>query len=144
MVHYSNMIYKPLYLLILVFIGILLFVFAYTLFTSQRKEKKNIRHTSFGSVGDPGVCPICGSVLLNGEQIKSAVFPGQKYRLCHIFGCPHCYPYPEKGILRKCPVCHKPLPPDGYLVARLFDRTGKKKHVHILGCTTCRLTANHT
>ena len=32
---------------------------------------------------------------------------------------------------------------EGYLVARLFNRADNKKHVHILGCTECRLSSKN-
>jgi hypothetical protein len=36
-----------------------------------------------------------------------------------------------------CPVCGKEVPRDGYVIARMFDKPGRK-HVHVLGCTGCR------
>ena len=56
---------------------------------------------------------------------------------CTIHGCPHCYPVPEPGIKRTCPVCHKEVPPEGHLDAHLFTRRTGKKHVHVTGCTEC-------
>jgi hypothetical protein len=36
-------------------------------------------------------------------------------------------------------VCRQVLPPDGYLIARMFEKSGRKRrHVHVLGCTACR------
>ena len=128
---------EPYYILILVFVGIFLLVFAYGIFSvaPARKKGKTVKK---GPV--VGRCPLCSSGLDSGEQIKSAVFPGKTNRICHIFGCPHCHPYMEDGLRRSCPVCGKSIPPDGYLIARMFDRPGEKKHVHILGCTVCRMS----
>jgi hypothetical protein len=92
----------------------------------------------------PKTCPICGSLLLQGELIKSVVFQGGvrsgpiTERMSHIFGCPFCYPANSRHP-RICPVCGGTLSDDGYLVARMFDRPDRpRKHVHVLGCTNCR------
>jgi endogenous inhibitor of DNA gyrase (YacG/DUF329 family) len=134
------MIPSAFYVVILIFVGIFLFVFAYSLFTTVGKKtvsgKKKVRR---GFVGDAGVCPVCETILAKGEQIKSALYPGESDRICHIFGCPHCHPYPEDSIKRTCPVCKKPVPQEGYLIARFFERPNNKRHVHILGCTVCRV-----
>jgi len=39
--------------------------------------------------------------------------------------------------LRRCPVCGREVLPEGYLIARLFNRSDTKKHVMIMGCTNC-------
>ena len=125
--------------MILVFVGAALLVFAYGLFTTPDGRKRPVRRREQGRKGDQGVCPVCGTVLKNGEQIKSAVFPGNGECLVHIFGCPHCHPFAEQDIERKCPVCKKRVAQESYLIARLFERPHKKRHVHILGCMGCRL-----
>ena len=84
-------------------------------------------------------CPICGSGLANGQNMYSKVFrpmnvPDQR---CIITGCPNCYPLCQPGIKRLCPVCGKTIPQDGHLVARLFNKTNEKKHVMIVGCSSC-------
>ncbi len=56
--------------------------------------------------------------------------------LAHMFGCRYCYPAnPEHP--RTCPVCSQEIPADGYVIARMFEKPGRK-HVHVLGCTECR------
>lgn len=135
-----DMIPSPFYIVFLVLAGIALLTFAYGLFTTPTRRRKPVpRGPARGKPGDKGVCPVCGLVLDNGKQIKSAVFPGEGERLMHIFGCPRCYPYAERDIERKCPVCKKTVSPEGYLIARLFERPHGKRHVHILGCVECRL-----
>jgi hypothetical protein len=131
------MITGPFFIVLYVAIGVLLLAFAYSLFSrpTRKAKPKAAKRTPIG------LCPICRSELVNGEQIKTALFPGEKDRLCHIFGCPHCHPYIEEGLSRHCPVCKKKLPEEDYLVARLFDRAGGKHHVHIVGCTNCRPSA---
>lgn len=87
----------------------------------------------------PGCCPLCGTPLAGGEQIKSIVFQGGQSddRLCHIQGCPHCLP-PESPIIKRvCPVCRKNVPQNGHLITRMFKRKNGAHHVHILGCTEC-------
>lgn len=84
-------------------------------------------------------CPVCNTPLLPGENIVSRVFRPMNVpdQLCTIYGCPHCYPKAEAGLKRECPVCKKPVAQDGHLVARLFNYKDKKKHVRVMGCTSC-------
>lgn len=84
-------------------------------------------------------CPVCDSPLLPGENLVSKVYRPMNVsdQLCHINGCPHCYPVPEPGVKRICPVCGKPVPVDSQLVARLFNKTDGKKHVLVMGCPNC-------
>jgi predicted amidophosphoribosyltransferase len=55
-----------------------------------------------------------------------------------IFGCPHCWPAAPEKRDRLCPVCGGLIDPRGYAIARYFERPGRK-HVHVLGCTGCRI-----
>ncbi|HKL85263.1 MAG TPA: hypothetical protein VJ861_02900 [Treponemataceae bacterium] len=124
---------------VLVIVGTILLVFAYSLFTLPSSRKKPVgTPRATGNPGESGVCPVCKTILKNKEQLKTALFPGETDRLCHIFGCPTCHPYPEDPSIRKCPVCKKIVPEGSYLIARLFERPGNKRHVHILGCSECR------
>ncbi|MCL1817826.1 MAG: hypothetical protein FWG35_02765 [Spirochaetaceae bacterium] len=103
-----------------------------------RREKEREESTP------PRTCPICGSLLEKGQLIKSIAFQGGvtvgnvTERLNHIFGCPFCYPV-NGATPRVCPVCRRIIPADGYLIARMFERSDReRKHVHVLGCTACR------
>lgn len=91
-----------------------------------------------GSQGlPPRSCPLCGALLSPGERVHSDLSPGKGDRIMRIYGCPHCWPsLPGKGD-RVCPVCGGVIAPEGYAVARYFERPGRK-HVHVLGCTGCR------
>ena len=85
-------------------------------------------------------CPLCNTMLLPGEDLISRVYRPMNVpdQLCTINGCPHCYPKPEPGLKRICPVCHKNVPlKDGHLIARLFNKADGKKHVIVTGCTEC-------
>lgn len=109
---------------------------------------------AFAKPGKPIPCPLCGSVLADGERVRSYVYRVGTDGLSHIFGCPHCDPgsrAPGEPAVRSagvplmekiCPVCRKPVPANGHLTARMFERIGpdakKKTHVHVLGCTECR------
>lgn len=104
-------------------------------------------------------CPLCRTMLRRGETVHSVVFSGPAHAgsiapgtasaaprrragdpresMAHLFGCPYCYPANEEHP-RVCPVCSRVVPADGYVIARMFERPGKK-HVHVLGCTECRI-----
>lgn len=135
-----------------VIIGIALIVFAYNLYIrfSIRTRKQDNPHqnssykpvNSTTTAGFSPTCPVCGSTLLQGENLSSRVFRPVKDgtesdQRCTILGCPHCLPYCQTGVKRKCPVCGKSVPADGYLIARLFTTTRGKRHVRITGCTEC-------
>lgn len=82
-------------------------------------------------------CPLCNTPLAKNEEMFSRIYrpmttPDQRMT---IHGCPHCYPNPEPGVKRKCPVCGRTVPVDGELIARLFNRSDGKKHVLITGCS---------
>jgi hypothetical protein len=81
-------------------------------------------------------CPLCRSVLVAGQTVKSSLFPGGADRIMHIFGCPHCWPA-TPSVPRICPVCGGALDAGGWVIARYFERPGRR-HVHVLGCTGCR------
>lgn len=84
-------------------------------------------------------CPLCSTPLAKNEDMFSRIYrpmntPDQRMT---VLGCPHCYPRPEPGVKRLCPVCGKEVPLEGELIARLFNRTEGKKHVMITGCSVC-------
>lgn len=104
-------------------------------------------------------CPLCSTMLRRGETVHSVVFSGPAHEgsvrrgtatapsargsqrtpeesMAHLFGCPYCYP-PNADHPRVCPVCNQVVPADGYVIARMFEKPGRK-HVHVLGCTLCR------
>ncbi|AGT43254.1 OadG family protein [Treponema pedis] len=129
---------QPFSWMILVFVGLFLLVLAYVLFSSISKKASGEKLKETGKRGDPGVCPVCGYILKRGEQVKSALYPGDDDRLCYIYGCPHCYPLCEAGLQRKCPVCNEKMGQEAHLIARYFERRNDKKRIHILGCANCR------
>lgn len=91
-------------------------------------------------------CPLCGSLLRRGQTVHSVVFSGEAHgtgssreprdSIAHLFGCPYCHPA-NADHPRICPVCSRTVPADGYVIARMFEKPGRK-HVHVLGCTECR------
>ena len=101
---------------------------------SHKKRAKN-------QVATLQKCPVCSSVLYKGETIISKIYRtnNQSDQLCHVVGCPHCYPECETGVKRICPVCQKRIPQQGYLIARIFFHPDRKNHVHIIGCTQCHI-----
>lgn len=107
------------------------------LIDSSAAQKKSEKHGVKGFVN----CPLCESPLLPGQNIISKVF-GKAGKaddqLCFVYGCPNCYPFAKPGIVRRCPVCHKKVLQDGYLVSRLFNKTKSgKPHVIVNGCGNC-------
>lgn len=84
-------------------------------------------------------CPLCSTPLAKNEDMFSRIYRPMTTadQRMTVHGCPHCYPAPESGVQRKCPVCGKTVPLDGELIARLFNRTEGKKHVMITGCSEC-------
>jgi len=152
---------KSLYILIYVFAGVILFWFGHTLFFGKfspffprlfsfkewrslskkiKEKEKNENNIEKGEPGDPQVCPLCLSKLIKSEQVKTTAFPsvaGGKYRTMHIRGCPICL---NNNAPRKCPICKASLTLEDYLICRMFERSAKKSHIHVLGCTHCRIT----
>ena len=109
-------------------------------------------------------CPICGSRLEKGQRIRSVVFRDDpnstREHMVHIFGCPYCCP-PTGTARRQCPVCRQTIPPEGYLVGRMWEKRGpargvpedgstavsaqrRRTHLHVLGCTECRTRGART
>jgi len=114
-------------------IGVFLLFLLVSSYVRTEKKKETEKPPQKGS----RTCPICGSILLAGERVKSFVYPGTTDRVTHIFGCPHCYPF-NPLIDRICPVCKEKIPASGYVLGRLFERPYRKSHLHVTGCTSCR------
>ena len=128
------------------FIGIVILILALLMFFKFRKNQQipqkteNLRtqKDENGKI-DFVRCPLCQTPLAKNEDMFSRIYrpmntPDQRMT---VHGCPHCYPNPEPGVRRTCPVCGKEVPLDGELIARLFNRTEGKKHVMITGCSVC-------
>lgn len=100
-------------------------------------EHRNKTRRAAGAVN----CPVCGASLSPGENLVSKVFvtSGQENdQICYIYGCPHCFPRCEPGIKRTCPVCHKDVEQNQYLLARRFNKTKSgTPHVIVNGCGNC-------
>ncbi|HAH62006.1 MAG TPA: hypothetical protein DCL73_07900 [Treponema sp.] len=118
--------------------AVILIIFALQYFIRIGRSKKT--PTATASYRTFVNCPLCGSPLMPGEELFSKVFRPMTVndQRCIIYGCPHCYPRCEPGVRRICPSCHKSVPADGHLVARLFNKTKDgKKHVVVTGCSVC-------
>lgn len=110
----------------------------------DRKERLQPRFVRDGAgvVREKGVgvrsCPVCGEKLAPGALVKSKVYERKaRDKVMHIYGCPFCWPE-NTDYRRVCPVCEKVVPRGGYLIARYFDGA-ERKHVHVLGCSGCKL-----
>jgi hypothetical protein len=118
--------------------AVILILSALHYFVKSRRDNKKKGENAPRRV--PVKCPLCGSVLMPGQELFSKVFRPMTVndQRCIIFGCPYCYPRCEPGVRRVCPACHKTVPADGHLVARLFNKTKDgKKHVIVTGCSVC-------
>ncbi|MCL2244461.1 MAG: DUF3185 family protein [Treponema sp.] len=137
--------------LALIIAGIVLLWFGYSLFFGPLspfypgrlswkswKKKGNIK----GEAGDPQICPVCCIKLDRGELVKSIAFPsmtGGRDRLMYINGCFSCL---NNRLPRRCPVCGSRLSVSDYLISRMFERSNRRNHVHVLGCNQCRRTGS--
>ena len=129
------------------FIGSVILILALMIFMKFKKMQartpqkgNNLRTQKNESGGIEFVrCPLCSKTITKNEDMFSRIYrpmntPDQRMT---VHGCPHCYPRPEPGVRRTCPVCGKEVPLEGELIARLFNRTEGKKHVMITGCSVC-------
>ncbi|MCL2381141.1 MAG: hypothetical protein FWC64_06045 [Treponema sp.] len=142
--------------LIFAVIGVILLWVGYTLFFSigipvfgggkgfrlkgpgKRGKRGEGRPGGEGTPGDPQTCPVCSAKLGEGQLVSSLAFPslnGGKDRFMHIRGCLYCL---QGKRSRLCPVCTRVLKGDEILVCRLFQRSRRKSHVHVMGCTRCK------
>ena len=131
---------KDFFIVILLITIALVLLFFFFLFIANFNKKKREEKTAFKRPENAvNKCPVCDSGLVDKERIISRVYHTEKStdQLCNIIGCPHCFPYTEVGVRRKCPVCTKTIPAEGYLIARIFYHQNRKNHVHIIGCTEC-------
>lgn len=117
-------------------IALLCFIFLRIESRKMNGSKKMIKKAE-----GPGFakCPLCDMPLPIGDNIYTKVYrpmnvPDQR---CIVMGCIHCYPKVEPGLRRVCPVCHKEVPINGNLIARLFNKRDGSKHIHIVCCTEC-------
>jgi len=126
--------------IVLIWIGHFLFfgpmspIYPYLPWSKDRKST----YSNKGKPGDPQVCPVCSIKMLRGELVKTVAFatgPRSKDRLVYIKGCYSCL---RNNVPRRCPICHKRITVDDYLVSRMFDRPDRKNHIHVLGCNHCR------
>ena len=123
----------------LITILLVLLFFAFQLIANHNKKKREEKTAFKRPENAVNKCPVCDSGLVDIERLISRVYHTEKDtdQLCNIMGCPHCFPYTEVGVRRKCPVCTKTIPSEGYLIARIFYHQNRKNHVHIIGCTEC-------
>ncbi len=108
--------------------------------SSLNKKNGNFENSSKSQVSFVK-CPVCSSNLLKGQKLFSKIFRSSQTandQLCYIYGCSNCYPFCKKDIKRSCPVCGKDVSQEGYLLARMFNKTKSgKPHVIINGCGNC-------
>ena len=125
-----------LHFIILAASGVLLLALLAFLLRTRNSESGGKTKPGSGTRSPDGKpCPLCGEILLTGERVHSVLYPGKPDSLMEIHGCRYCE---GEGAGRKriCPVCKKEVPSDGVVIARVFEKPGKK-HVHVLGCSGC-------
>lgn len=135
-------------------IGLILFIFGKyaEMAGNYFKDKGGRRHGKAGSETPrpkkdapptKTFCPLCDSALTPGINLFSKVYRPLSSQVdddqhCTIQGCPFCYSKDgEKKKRRSCPVCGRPVPMTGSLVARMTMQKSGRRHVHIIGCTEC-------
>jgi C4-type Zn-finger protein len=129
---------------LLVILGVILLYFGFSFLFSRLKKSQGggIETKPKKPVLSPAQrrnsrqsCPICGTILKNGEKVSSVAFPAGKKgeRIMHISGCPHCL---YGSTIRRCPVCFGTLNQDQILVAKVTETNGKT-HIRIFGCSKC-------
>lgn len=138
--------------LIFVVIAVVLLWFGYTLFVNAgfagrglaafdsgfRSRRGGPKPRAESAPGEPQTCPVCSAKLYEGQLVSSAAFPslnGGKDRFMHIRGCSFCLTGERDRV---CPVCYTVLYGNEILVCRMFERPGRRTHVHVLGCTQCK------
>mgnify|MGYP002855352210 CR=1 FL=1 len=125
---------------IILVLALMLFLkFKYSLQKTVTKDKNLRTQKDENGKIDFVRCPLCSTPLAKNEDMFSRIYrPMTTHdQRMTVHGCPHCYPRPEPGVKRNCPVCGKEVPLNGELIARLFNRTEGKKHVMITGCSEC-------
>ena len=137
---------------IFVIIGTALLWFGYTLFIrvglpaggERPRKRKGPEPQGESFPGEPQTCPVCSAKLNSGELVSSSAFPslnGGKDRFMHIRGCIYCLRGDRERV---CPVCGIVLKESEILISRLFERPGRRSHVHVIGCTQCRGHRHHS
>ena len=134
----SKLTYFILFVLVLAVISLLIWLIRWLWYNPSAK-KRTASGKNAAAMGLLVNCPLCNTPLQKGQNLVTKVYRPMTVsdQLCTINGCPHCFPQPEPGIKRICPVCHKQVPLSGHLTARLFNKTDGKKHVIVTGCTEC-------
>ena len=136
----------PEILIIIILFAILLYLIISFLMSSKQKnsgETDSFSDESDVSGDEVTPCPLCEKALHRGERVHSVIYSQGEDRLMNIFGCPWCYEKHPAGQRkpsreRHCPSCGVTLKNGSFSVARVFERPGKKMHVHVLGCPVCR------
>ena len=129
---------SAIHITVLILSGFILLVLLFYLLRSDKNAPKGVlHHGREDSAANEGSkpCPLCGEMLKRGETVHSVLYPGKPDSLMEIYGCPYCEKTGSKNS-RTCPVCKKTMKPDSVLIARVFEKPGKK-HVHVLGCSSC-------
>ncbi len=135
----------PEILIIILLLGLLIFLIFTTRRPSDGKRDAGEEPEIFDEDGadDRRPCPLCGRMLRRGERVHSVVYSRGEDRLMNVFGCPWCYGGHPAGAKepqreRHCPSCGVTLREGSFAVARVFERPGRKTHIHVLGCPVCR------
>ncbi|QEN09225.1 hypothetical protein EXM22_15005 [Oceanispirochaeta crateris] len=137
----------PEILIIVILFGILIFLIISTLKNKHTVEDSLLEGFSFDDDDDIGEdthpCPLCEKALRKGERVHSVIYNRGEDRLMNIYGCPWCYSDHPAGCReplrdRRCPSCKVLFKEGNFAIARVFERPGRKMHVHVLGCPVCR------
>ncbi len=123
-------------LLLFILIGVSLYLLRKYFFHSSIKPKRSKIDDKTKINKEKTPCLLCRSILGKGENLKSDEYKGDGESIVHVFGCPNCY---GKTAVKNriCPICKKKIPPDGYLMGKMWNENDKQR-LHIVSCTECR------
>ncbi|MDA3957157.1 hypothetical protein [Oceanispirochaeta sp.] len=132
-----------------ILIIILLFTILLALIISSLRSKnteespQSDSYSFYDETDDRHPCPLCEQGLNRGERVHSVIYNRGEDKLMNIYGCPWCYSkhpagYREPHRERRCPSCKTLFKEGHFAIARVFERPGRKMHIHVLGCPACR------
>lgn len=86
-------------------------------------------------------CILCGTLLTPGKRMKSTALTAGDEKIVHLYGCPYCFGV-TAVLERKCPLCHRILGNNEFMVGKMRNTGKGKPHLSIAGCSVCAFDKN--